>query len=292
MDTTGLAPANADDNASTEAAQVDSEAAEVEGADPAPAAAETGKSGKPAHSADLQERFDRLTREKYEGLSRAERAEYKAQMLEQRLQQLEATAKTEQVAPAKFPTLEEHGWDESKYANAVATYLKAQTPADPRQAVQEALREERERQEQETMRQSWVRKQAEFAKSKPDFMEKVYRDPASGGPTITEHMAKVIQASDIGPDVAYYLSENSEKSAEIARLPDYLQSREIGRIEARLEAAKANPAPPVSKAPPPVAKLDSADPVSVLDPTSPDSDKLSSDEWMRRRNKQLAKNRR
>lgn len=290
METLAQEPENAE-NADANTTEVDSGVGGAAGAESATAAAETGKTGKPPHDPDLQARFDKLTSEKYEGLSRAERAEYRAQLAEQRLADLEARqpAKTQTVAPSDdFPTLESVGYDEARFHKAVADFYTKQ--AD--QSVKTALARERETAERAKTDESWDRKEADFTKSKPDYAEKVLRPPALGGPVITDHMARVIKSLDNGPEIAYYLGENPEKSHAIARLPDYLQSAEIGTIRARLEAAKTAP-PPVSKAPPPPAKLETTEASPTLDPSDPASDKLeNSDEWMRRRNRQLAKLRR
>jgi hypothetical protein len=278
METTGLEPATAESNASTEISQVDTDETAAEGADPATAAAETGK---PAPRDKVQERFDQLTREKYEGLSRAERAEWRAQDLERRLQEIEArTAKPETVAPSNdFPTLESVGFDDAKYAAAVAAWSAKQA----REAARAELDAEREEAEEARTEQEWSRREAEFIKSKPDYAVKVLRPPSAGGPVISDEMALVIKSSEIGAEVAYYLAENVEKSVEIARLPAHLQAREIGRIEARLEAAKAAP-PPVSKAPPPAPKLDAA---AATDDSEPNPS-WSDDRWEKWRRRQIS----
>ncbi len=275
METLAHEPANADNTASVEATEVDSEVVETEGADPASAAAETGKPERDK----VQERFDKLTREKYEGLSRAERAEYRAQLLEQRLAQLEAAqpAKTTTVAPSDdYPTLESVGFDDEAHRAAVAEWVKRQTG----ESVKSVLAQEREAAQRAEAERAHERREAEFIKSKPDYAEKVFRLPSQGGPAITDQMAEVIRASDIGPEVAYYLAENVAKSVEIARLPAHLQAREIGRIEARLEAAKANPVPAVSKAPPPAARID-----AVESSVDKNPDDMSIEEWKKWRDK-------
>lgn len=268
---TGLEPANAELEAPVDAGEVDSNPAETESADPAPAAAETGKPERDK----LQERFDKLTREKYEGLSRAERAEYKAQELERELAEYRASkAKTSPVAPAnEFPTLESVGWDEAKHAAAVAEWSAKQA----REAAKAELAAEREAAQRQQFTKDWERRQADYIKTKPDYVEKVGSLPPS---LMTNELSEVIMDSPIGPEVAYYLSENIEKLAAIARLPEKAQAREIGRIEAALEAKKAA-IPPVSKAPPPIAKLEGADaPTAEKDP-----DQMTIEEWKKWRDK-------
>jgi hypothetical protein len=291
MDTTGLEPANADTNALVETGEVDSNPVATEGADSAPAAAETGKSGKPAHSADLQERFDKLTREKYEGLSRAERAEYRAQELERRLAELESTAKTQQVAPAdEYPTLESVGYDEVAHRKAVDAYYANRTGTAAEQAAKRALAAEREAEQRRQADIAWNRKEAEFIKSKPDYAEKVIEGIRTRQLPITADMANAISADENGPAVAYWLAENKDKAAAIAQLPSHLQAIEIGRIAGRLEAIKAAAPPPVSKAPPPATTLNSADAARSVSTADPASDKaMSDDEWYRAELKRVAR---
>lgn len=277
-------PANAENNAPVETGEVDSKPAATEGAETAPAAAETGK---PESRDRVQERFDKLTREKYEGLSRAERAEYKAQELERRLAEFEArtTASTETVAPSTdFPTLESVGWDEGKYIAAVAQWNAKQA----RDAAKAEIEAERQAARQADTEKSWAAKQAEFQKAKPEYAEKVLDGAQRGTWACSDEMLQVAQASDIGPEILLYLAENADKSREIYRLPPNLQAREIGRIEARIEAAKAAPPPVVSKAPPPVGKVDGGESSTPVRVDAADSDSLSDSEWTRRRNAQEA----
>jgi hypothetical protein len=70
---------------------------------------------------------------------------------------------------------------------------------------------------------------------------------------VTTYMAETIQASEIGPDVIYWLGNNPKEAARISRMPPILQAREIGKIEARLTSD-----PPVRKtssAPAPIAPV-------------------------------------
>lgn len=283
METTGLAPETADNTASAAATEVDSEVATTDGADPAPAAAETGKPERDK----VQERFDKLTREKYEGLSRAERAEWRAQELERRLQEIEArAAKTETVAPSDpRPTLESCEFDEARLDRELDAWYDRKLDAK----AEGALSKREQAAEQERSEREWSRREAEFIKSKPDYFEKVYREPREGGPSITEEMAGAAKRRGSGAEVLYYLAENVEKSREIARMHPLDQAVEIGRIEARLEAAKAAP-PPVSKAPPPTQKIDAAESAGSVSTTDPASDKaMSDDQWFRAENKRVAR---
>lgn len=267
------------ESAQVETTKVDSEVVETEGAESAPAAADTGK---PATRDRVQERIDQLTREKYEALGGRDTERYRREQLEREIAELrqQQTAKPQAVAPSdEFPTLESVDFDEGKLRQAIAAYYE-RTAEKQAEAVLARREEARQREQRET---DWQRKQSDFIKSKPEYAEKVGSLPPY---LMTDAVAEEIKESG-NPEVALYLAENVEKLAEIARLPQKAIAREIGRIEARLEAAKAKPV--VSKAPPPPAKIPSADSSSALDPTDPESDNVSADKWLKARIKQVKK---
>lgn len=272
-------PAIAENALTTETTEVveTTDAAESAPASPEPAVPERDK---------VQERFDKLTREKYEALRAADTARYENERLNERLRALET--KPVEVVPQELPTLEQFDFDESKYRAAMMAYSKAEA----RREAQSVLREEREQLKQVERDSTFNKRQQEFQASKPDYAEKVMRPPALGGPVITSEMADVIRDSELGPNIAYYLAENTDKALAIAQLSPLAQAREIGRIEARIEAEKARPAPVVSKAPPPPPSIEGSEPSITVKPDSPDSDeKWDAMEWAKRRNKQLTSRR-
>lgn len=228
----------------------------------------------------VQERFDKLTREKYEALRAADTERYERERLEDRLRKLET--KPDPVVPDDLPTLEAHGYDEAKYHAAMAAWSRAQA----RKEVSEALKQERDELKRTERQTAWQKKQSDFIKSNPDYAEKVLRNREL---PITDHMREAIVDSDAGPQVAYYLADNPDKAILISQMSAVGQAREIGRIEARLEAEKAKPAIAVSKAPAPVPTIEAAEPAVTVKPDSPESDeKWSADEWAKRRNKQVS----
>ena len=110
----------------------------------------------------------------------------------------------------------------------------------------------------------------------PDFEQVAY----SQNHPVTDVMAEVIQASEAGPDIAYWLGSNPKEAARIARLSPTLQAKEIGVIEAKLAAA-----PPVKKttsAPAPItpvtARASGSPSYDTTDPRSVKS--MSTSEWI------------
>jgi hypothetical protein len=117
----------------------------------------------------------------------------------------------------------------------------------------------------------------EDARNKYDDFEQVAYNPKL---PVTETMAQTIQASEIGPDVIYWLGSNPKEADRIARLSPLLQAREIGKIEARL--ATNPPAKKTTTAPAPIAPVTArAASAPAYDTTDPRSVKsMSTTEWI------------
>lgn len=266
----------------------DVEGGQTNGDDSASSAPEAGT---PAKVKDpVQERFDKLTRDKYDALREGDRKGYLLEQRDRELADLRAqleARETKQVAPATgFPTQEQYGFDEASYQAAVVAHITKIAETQGKTAAEDAFRKERERQQSELTNKSWATKEAAFIKSKPDYMEKVIEGGRRGAWDCTKEMTDVITRSEFGPAIAYYLAENAEKAASIARLSPLDQARELGRIEAKLEAAKAPPKPLVSQAPPPVAKVDASDAEVEKDPST-----MTDAQFARWRKKQIAQRR-
>lgn len=238
--------------------EADAKAVEVKAAESAPAVS-VDPDAKLTDSEKNQRRIDKLTAEKYDGFLERDRARYEAEQLRAEIAQYKA--KAEPVAPAQVPTLESVGYDESKYQLALTNHAK--TVARAEAAL--LLKEEREATEAQSRAKGWEAKQAEFVKTHPDYREKVLLNSSL---PVTQSMAQVIQGSEMGVEIAYYLGDHIEEAHSIARLSQLDQARQIGRIEAKLEAAKAPVVPPpvVSKAPPPTPKIEVVDPAVSKDP--------------------------
>lgn len=268
------------------AADAKPEDAKVEGSEPSAPKAGTSEDTS-SWTEKAQKRYDELTRKAYEAQGERDRERYQREALQSQLDELKK-AKTEPVAPEQFPTLEQFGYDEGKFHAAVSAYNKATTDAGreaAREAAREEIRAERDAESRNQAAKSWATKEAEFIKSKPDYVDKVQR--AAGLP-ISAEIQRELLGSELGPQVAYYLVDNRDKALAIKAMPLAAQLREIGRIEAKLEPAKVPPKPLVSQAPPPVSKVDSAEgSLAGISTTHSDSDKLSDDAWVKAENARL-----
>jgi hypothetical protein len=141
----------------------------------------------------------------------------------------------------------------------------------------EQLLQQRELERQQTAILESYHDREEQARDKYEDFETVAYNPSL---KITTVMAQTIQASDVGPDVAYYLGLNPKEADRISRLPPFLQAKEIGKIEAKV--ADSPPVKKPSNAPAPiqpVAASSSRGP--AYDTTDPRSLKtMSTSEWI------------
>ena len=98
---------------------------------------------------------------------------------------------------------------------------------------------------------------------------------------VTDHMAQAIQASDIGPEVIYWLGSNPKEAGRISRLPPILQAKEIGKIEANLTSnppVKKTSTAPAPLAPVTATRSNSGPRFDTTDPRSLKS--MSTSEWI------------
>ena len=117
----------------------------------------------------------------------------------------------------------------------------------------------------------------EDARNKYDDFEQVAYNPKL---PITDAMAQTIQASEVGPDMAYYLGSNPKEADRISRLSPLQQAKELGKIEAKLAD---NPVvKKTSSAPAPIAPITARSTGSpATDTTDPRSIKsMSTSEWI------------
>jgi hypothetical protein len=164
------------------------------------------------------------------------------------------------VAPVTPPSLDQFG--------TVDEYAEARA---------EQILQTRQQQARHSEIVSAYQDREEDAREKYEDFEQVAYNPNL---PITTVMAQTIQASEIGPEVAYYLGANPKEADRISRLEPMIQAKEIGRIEAKLvtdpPVKKSTSAPsPIS----PVTARNSGNP--AYDTTDPRSIKtMSPSEWI------------
>lgn len=141
----------------------------------------------------------------------------------------------------------------------------------------EELVAQRELQRQQAELLEAYHEREEQAREKYDDFEQVAYNPKV---PITQVMAETIRASEIGPDVAYYLGANLQEAARISRLSPFLQAKEIGKLEAKL--ADNPPIRSSSTAPAPITPVTArASGNPAYDTTDPRSTKtMTTSQWI------------
>ena len=187
---------------------------------------------------------------------------------EQRKWEREQTQRQAEVqtlrAPANVPPVDQFESPEA-YADALA-YQKAE----------QLLAQREEARQQSAILETYHEKEEE-ARTKYDDFEQVAYNPKL---PITNVMAQTIQASDIGPEVAYYLGANPKEADRISRLAPFVQAKEIGRIEAKL--ATDPPVKRTTSAPAPISPVTARSTGGpAYDTTDPRSTKTMTDsQWI------------
>ena len=184
---------------------------------------------------------------------------------EQRKWEREQQAKLAQPqAPREIPPVDQF---ESPEAYAEALAIKKA----------EELLAQREYQRQQAAIDDAYHEREEEARAKYDDFEQVAYNPQL---RVTSVMAETIKASDMGPDLAYWLGTNPKEADRISRLSPLLQAREIGKIEAKLAAAPL--VKPTTSAPAPISPVTARTSGSPsYDTTDPRSVKaMSTSDWI------------
>ena len=191
---------------------------------------------------------------------------------EQQARQAEMQAR--QSVPTELPPVDQF---ESPEAYAEALAIKKA----------EELIAQRELQKQRAHIEDAYAEREEEARNKYDDFEQIAYNPQL---RVTDVMAETIKASDIGPDLAYWLGSNPKEADRISRLSPIMQAREIGKIEAKLGIEP--PQKKTTSAPEPIRPV-SARAVNpgVVDTTDPRSTQtMSTSEWIAaERQRQIAK---
>jgi hypothetical protein len=167
-------------------------------------------------------------------------------------------APAEPVSQDKFESVE-------AYAEALAA-----------QKAEQLLQQRELERQQAALVESYHEKE-EQARDKYDDFEQVAYNPSLKISTV---MAQTIQASEIGPDIAYFLGSNPKEADRISRLSPFLQAKEIGKIEAKVAASPPTRKPSSAPAPiePVAARASGAPAYDTTDPRSIKS--MSTSDWI------------
>lgn len=163
--------------------------------------------------------------------------------LEQRPPVAAAPSVAAPVEASEPPTLESCQYDTDKWTKAMNAWTTKQIQA----GVKQALSAEKQTATVETQKAQFEERMEAFAKGTPD-LKVVLGNPAL--PRLDPEAAKLIVASELGPQIMYHLGKNPEKAARIARQSSAQQAAAIGRLEVELKV-QPKPSKQISQAPVP-----------------------------------------
>jgi hypothetical protein len=193
--------------------------------------------GKPGTPKGVQKRLDELTRQRGEAQRMNERL---LDVLERTLTQ----GKPPQIEVPSGPPKREQFETYEAYLEARADFRIAEEV----KKLEVKAADAREREAAATRANDWQSKMEKAAEKFEDFADVVFADNLP----VTQAMLVAMQGTEIGPEIAYHLGKNPQDAKRISQLPVAAQVREIGKIEARLEAKSAAPVKQPSKAPAPI----------------------------------------
>jgi hypothetical protein len=175
----------------------------------------------------------------------------------------EQQARQQPVAPPPAPDDFESA---QQYAEALAEQKARELLAQREAATQQAA-----------LLESYKDREEEARDRYEDFEQVAYNPNLP----VTDVMAQAIQASDIGPEVIYYLGSNPKEASRISRLSPVLQAKEIGKIEVNLTTnppVKKTSTAPAPLAPVTATRSNSGPRYDTTDPRSLKS--MSTSDWI------------
>ena len=216
-----------------------------------------------------QERVNEITRARREAERRAEALERELATLRQ-----QQPAQHQPQNSDKPPSIADYDYDLDRFTAAMTEYAVKQAEARAESRITTKAQQER----QQNMQRTYAERAAKYAADNPDFDKSI--DELGRAIRFSPEVVEAIAASEHGPAVAHYLAQHLDEADEVSRLPSHLAALKLGRIEAQVSAPKTKP---VTKAPDPAPTLGGGAAASK------DPDRMTTDEWLAWRRKQLSK---
>ena len=192
--------------------------------------------------------------------------------------------------PAKEPAPVEDNPPKREQYDSYEAYIEEKAAYQGRKAAREyreqAERESRQQRAQEDDARVFQGFNAKVREKFPDLEERAAEVAHIQMPP---GMGRAIAESDIGPEILNHLIDTPKELERIAALPPSTAIREIGKLEARLEAKPQEPEKKVvvSKAPAPIAP--GAKPAAPQDDQPSDGDTI--EQWMQKERQRMRKQR-
>lgn len=256
----------------------------------APQAAQLADAPDGARPSRAQERIEELSAR---AKAATEYGEFYRQRFEelqrQQTQPVQAAPAVEQPAPE--PNADDFD-DPKEYTRAHATWVRTEAAKELKRAVQEAqatakteaekaLTKAREEDRLRTLNDGFGLRQQQFAETTADYWVTV------GNPSLNffnGEFLEAIKADEMGPQLAYQIAKDPKVVARLAGKSVSQRLLELGRIKAEL--SRPAPPPKVTAAPAPPTPIGGGQGGEV------DPSKLSIDDWMQHRTKQILAKRR
>jgi chemotaxis protein histidine kinase CheA len=262
---------------------------------PAVEAAEAGDEAVPAPPKKRTRRSDPTEAVK-SAIAKQREAERRADAAESRVQELSAPAPTPDPQPAPEPESQPANWSRFKtmpgvptvdqfqsyedYSMALAEFVSDAKQTEHTAAQQQAYEQQQIAQQQHVQLDRWSKTLDEARQTDPSFDDSLNLDTPMSMPM--QHLA---MESPQGIEILKWLSAHPDDAQRLSTLHPAETYREMGKLEARLEAASptvsSGPARVVSSAKAPIKPLGTSPPVE--DPFEI-TDDLSMDEHFRRMN--------
>lgn len=252
VDSEPAAPVAARDNADAEPDADNQSEQDREGDDAT--IADDQKERKP--NPKLERRFSEITKQREAAREEARLERERREQLEARLKEYESKVTPQAQAPqddlGEEPRADQFS-DMYEYAKALAEYAADKKLAERDQ--QELNRKAAA--EQEVKFKAWADRVNAVKSTLPDFDDIVQ----SSEVRVSDPVRDAIIESEHGPQILYYLAENTEFAQKLAGMSLVSAVREIGKIEARYEREAKASVPEVkptvgkSKAPAPISPL-------------------------------------
>jgi hypothetical protein len=204
----------------------------------------------------LERRFSEITKQREAAREEARLEREQRERLETRVKELEGRVTPQAQAPqddvGEEPTPDQFS-DMYEYAKALAEYTadKKMAERDQQDLNRKAAAE------QEVKFKAWADRVNAAKSNLPDFDDMVQ----SSEVRVSDPVRDAIIESEHGPQILYYLAENTEIAQKLAGMSLVSAVREIGKIEARYERDAKATVPDVkpvvgkSKAPAPISPL-------------------------------------
>lgn len=218
-----------------------------------------------------------------------EYAEYWREAALRGIRQPEQQQPVQQAKPANSspPTLEQFGYDQSKFTQAQAAWLDRQVEVK----VQRALEDRQSEQMQQDVVQKFEQQAEVFKQDHPDF-DIVMANPRL--PQLDKIAAAMILSSDHSAAISYALGKNPDLAVRISRMSAPKQALEIGKLENEIRTPRQeNPQVVTQSAPRATTRAPAPlEPVPAGGAAEPNPSTMSVNDWMKFRSGEVKINRR